>query len=89
MPVVGGHDYIISETGKIADVSPFTPDYKSMEIPLVDAAIQYEDPYNNKVYILVIHNALYVPTMTNILLPPFILRQAGIEVNNVPKIHTK
>ena len=30
MPVVGRHAYIISQTGKIADVSPFTPDYKSM-----------------------------------------------------------
>ena len=88
MPVVGRHAYIISETGKIADVSPFTPDYKSMEIPIVDAAIQYEDPYDGKVYILVIRNALYVPSMRNNLLPPFILRQAGIEVNDVPKIHT-
>ena len=26
--------------------------------------------------------------MKNNLLPPFILRQAGIEVNDVPKIHT-
>jgi hypothetical protein len=88
MPVVGRHAYIISDTGKIADVSPFTPDYKSMEIPIVDAAVQYEDPYDGKEYILVIRNALYVPSMKNNLLPPFILRQAGIEVNDVPKIHT-
>jgi hypothetical protein len=88
MPVIGRHAYIISETGKIADVSPFTPDYKSMEIPIVDAAVQYEDPYNGKTYILVIRNALYIPSMRNNLLPPFILHQAGIEVNDVPKIHT-
>ena len=31
MPVVGRHAYIISKTGKTADVSPFTPDYKSMK----------------------------------------------------------
>jgi hypothetical protein len=48
MPVVGRHAYIISDTGKIADVSPFTPDYQSMEIPIVDAAVQYEDPYDGK-----------------------------------------
>ena len=70
--------YIISDTGKIADVSPFMPDYKSMEIPIVDAAIQYEDPYDGKEYILVIRNALYVPSMKNNLPPPFILCQAGI-----------
>jgi hypothetical protein len=44
MPVVERHTYIISDTEKIADVSPFTPDYKSMEVPIVDAAVQYEDP---------------------------------------------
>jgi hypothetical protein len=88
MPVVGRHAYVISDTGKIADVSPFTPDYKSMEIPIVDAAVQYEEPYDGKQYILVIRNALHVPSMRNNLLPPFILRQAGIEVNDVPKIHT-
>ena len=32
MPVVGRHAYVISDTGIIADVSPFTPDYNSMKI---------------------------------------------------------
>eukprot|EP00957_Ditylum_brightwellii_P185696 14138468-Ditylum_brightwellii.AAC.1 len=46
MPVVGRHAYVISDTGRIADVSPFTPDYSSMEIKIVDAVIQYDCPYN-------------------------------------------
>jgi hypothetical protein len=41
MPVVGRNAYIISDTGRIADVNPFTPDYDSMQIPIVDAAVQY------------------------------------------------
>ncbi len=32
MPVVGRHAYIISDTGRMADVSPFTPDYASMQL---------------------------------------------------------
>ena len=27
MPVIGRHAYVLAETGKTVDVSPFTPDY--------------------------------------------------------------
>jgi hypothetical protein len=86
MPVVGQNAYIISDTGRVADVSPFTPDYASMQIRIVDAAVQYDCPYDGESYILVIRNMLYVPSMKNNLLPPFILRQAGIKLNDTPKI---
>ena len=36
---------------------------------------------------LVIRDALYVPSMTNHLIPPLIMREAGITVNDTPKIH--
>jgi hypothetical protein len=39
MPVVGRNAYIISDTGRVADVNPFTPGYDSMTIPIVDAAV--------------------------------------------------
>ena len=87
MPVVGRHAYVISDTGKLADVSPFTPDYASMQIRVVDAAVQYDCQYTGKSYILVIRNALHVPAMKHNLLPPFILREAGIVVQETPKIH--
>ena len=87
MPVVGKHAYIIAETGKKVDVSPFTPDYKPLTVPLVDAMIKYDNPYNGKSCILVLCNALYVPSMDNNLIPPFMLRKMGVTVNDVPKIH--
>jgi hypothetical protein len=88
MPVVGKNAYIISDTGRVADVNPFTPDYDSMMIPIVDAAVLYECPYDGQLYILVIRNALHVPSMQNNLLPPFVLREAGIRVKDTPKIQT-
>jgi hypothetical protein len=88
MPVVGRNAYIISDTGRIADVNPFTPDYDSMQIPIVDAAVQYECPYDGQSYIFVIRNALHVPSMRNNLIPPFVMREAGIRVNDTPKIQT-
>ena len=98
MPVVGKHAYIIAETGKKVDVSPFTPDYKPLTVPLVDAMVKYDDPYNGKTYILVLRNVLYVPLMDNNLIPPFMLmdnnlippfmlREMGVTVNDIPKIH--
>ena len=87
MPVVGKHAYIISETGKKVDVSPFTPDYKPLTVPLVDAMVKYDNPYDGKTYILVLRNALHVPSMDHNLIPPFMLREIGVTVNDVPKIH--
>ena len=87
MPVVGKHAYIVAETGKKVDVSPFTPDYKPLTVPLVDATLKYDNPYNGKSYILVLWNALYVLSMDNNLIPPFMLREMGVTVNDIPKIH--
>ena len=89
MPVVGRNCYILSELGKYVDVSPFTPAYKALRAPMVDAVIQYDSPYDGKSYMLVIRNALHVPSMMNNLLPPFMLREAGVEVNDKAKIHTQ
>ena len=87
MPVVGKRAYIIAETGKKVDVSPFTPDYQPLMVPLVDAMVRYNNPYNGKSYILVLQNALSVPSMDNNLIPPFMLRKMGVTMNDVPKIH--
>jgi hypothetical protein len=68
-------------------VSPFTPDYESMQIRVVDAAVQYDCPHTGTKDILVIRNALLVPSMKHNLLPPFILREAGLMVKDTPKLH--
>ena len=86
MPVVGRNSYVISNSGKTADVNAFTPDHAPLTIPIVDAAIQYDSPYDGKSYILIIRNALYVESMVNNLIPPFIMRESGIQVNDTPKI---
>jgi hypothetical protein len=54
MPVVGRNAHVISDTGKVADVSPFTPDYEAMQIRVVDAAVKYDCQYTGTTYILVI-----------------------------------
>ena len=87
MPVIGRNAYILSKIGETVDVAPFTPDYKPISVELFDAALKYECPYSDKVKILIIRRGLHVPSMTHNLLPPFMLREAGIQINEVPKIH--
>eukprot|EP00957_Ditylum_brightwellii_P176397 13432598-Ditylum_brightwellii.AAC.1 len=79
MPVVGRHAYVISDTGRVADVSPFTPDYNFLKIKIVDAAIQYDCPYTGTSHILVVRYALHVPSIQNNLILPFIMQEIGIE----------
>ena len=87
MPVIGRNAYILSKIGETVDVAPFTPDYKPISVELVDAALKYEFPYIGEVKILIIRRGLYVPSMTHNLLPPFMLGEAGIHINEVLKIH--
>ena len=87
MSVVGKHAYVVSESGRVAEVSPFTPDYTPMVIPIVDAAIMYVDSVTGVEYILILRNVLHVPSMENNLITPFILREQGIIVNDKAKLH--
>jgi hypothetical protein len=89
MVVCGKHCYVIRDTGRRADVNAFTPEMQANDIRIIDAAVLYECPYSRKEYVLVLMNALHVPAMDNNLLPPFIAREAGITVNDVPKIHVQ
>jgi hypothetical protein len=49
----------------------------------------YECPFSGKEYTLLVRNALHVPAMENNLIPPFIMREAGITVNDTPKIQVR
>ncbi len=42
-----------------------------------------------KTYLLTFKNALYVPSISHNLIPPFIMRAAVLIVNDVPRIHTR
>ena len=89
MVLLGRDTYVFDGIqGKTCNVQPFDPSIGTAKsIPIVDGAIAYECQYTHKVYILILRNALYLDTLNHSLLPPFILREAGIDVNDVPKIH--
>ena len=81
--------YIISRSGQVAEVNAFAKECGVLQIPIIDAAIVFEDPYNGNIYFVEMRNALYVESMDHHLIPPFIMREAGLIVNDVAKIHCK
>ena len=88
MIVLGKECYIISRSGRYAEVNAFSQEVGRIEnVPIIDAAVAYDCPFTNVTYILIARNVLYVPSMAHNLIPPFILREAGIEVNDTAKIH--
>ena len=87
MPVVGREAQVVEQSGRTVEVSPFTPDYKPIKVEVVNAIIQYDSPLDGKEYILVVQNAFRVPSMSNNLIPPFIMHGNGIMVNESAKIH--
>ena len=69
------------------NVGPFTDKLdKLSNVPVVDCIVAHECPYTRSTYSLAKYNALYIPEMTENLVPPFALRRQGNIVNNIPKI---
>ena len=90
MVVLGKDAFIFESTGRTCNVEPFPSDLGVAEnIPIVDATIANDCDLTHETYILIIRNALHIPSMIHNLLPPFILRQAGLTVNDTAKIHCK
>ena len=90
MCVLGRHAYIFEKSGKTCNVNPFMDGLGvAKDVPIVDGAIAYDCPYSRNTYILLVRNALSIPSMENNLIPPFIMREGGVIVNDVPKFQCK
>ena len=88
MVVVGKQAFVFSHSGQYANVQAFADEVKGLQkVPIVDAVIAYDCPSSGETYLLVVRNVLCVPTMEINLIPPFILREAGLILNDIPKIH--
>ena len=86
MMTVGRRCQIIQYTGHHATVHGFTDDLSALDkVPIVDVLLAYDDEYTSKTYLLVARNALYIPTNDNNLIPPFLMREAGLVVDETPK----
>ena len=89
MIVIGKHCHIISKSGLTADVTTCSQEFGCiLELSIVDTLIVHKFPYAAKLYFLVARKGLYVESMNHNLIPRFILRESGLEVNDRAKIHS-
>ena len=90
MCVMGKHCYLLTEvsTARTVNVGAFSNFAGGLnDVPIVNALLAYNCERTNQVYLLVFKNVLYIESMDDNLIPPFILRETGITVNNTAKIH--
>ncbi len=86
MAVAGSNCTIIATSGCYANVTPFSSNLSTMDmVEIRDASIAYDDPILYVTYLLVMRNALLIPTMNHNLIPSFLLREAGLFVDKTPK----
>ena len=82
---VGKNVLIISDYDRPVDVTGYDPDGPKKEARTVSAALAYIDPATGKLRILVLHQAIYIPTLEHNLLSTMQMRMNDIIVNDVPK----
>ena len=89
-PVLGKTAVIIRKTGRTISVKGFSDELgRALSVPVIDGAIAYDDEFSGETHILIVRNALHLPSMNNHLIPPFMMRLAGIRVNECAKFLAK
>ena len=90
MCVLGKHCYLLTklETAQTVSVGVFSKSARDLNnVPIVDTMLANDCERTNQVYLLVLRNALYIESMDDNLIPPFILQEDGITVDKRVKIH--
>ena len=84
--VVGKNAFIVRQLNKKVNVTGFDPSLGQLhDLDLVSAALAYDHPETGETVILMVHQAVHVPMMTNDLLCPMQMRVNDIAVQECPK----
>ena len=84
--VVGRNALIVQDFNRPVDVSGYDPGLGTKRnLRTVSGALAYDDPTNGNTVILVIHQAIHIPTMHHNLLTPMQLRMNDIRVRDIPR----
>lgn len=86
MAVFGRGCTVVNDTGLHCNITPFSGDLPGMKmVSIKDVAVAYDDPYTLQTFLMVAKNVLHVPSMSHNLIPPFLMREALLRVNEEPK----
>ena len=89
-PVLGKSAVIIKKTDRRVSVRGFADEIgKTISVPVVDGVLAYDCEFTGETVLMIIRNALHVPSMNNHLIPPFMMRLAGLDVNECAKFLAK
>ena len=81
---------IIKKTDRRVSVRGFADEIgRPISVPVVDGVLAYDCEFTGETRLLIIRNALHVPSMNNHLIPPFMMRLAGLDVNECAKFLAK
>lgn len=83
--VVGVNAYVLERTGRTVSVSGFTDELGTTLLNVVHATVVYDCDQAGHSYVLIMYNVLHVPPMECSLINPFMMRLAGIVVDECPK----
>ena len=85
--VAGANCCILQYTGKECDVSPYCYDYEDIKcVPIVHAEAAWQSPETGQIYILVLHEALWMgDTLYHTLVNPNKLRLYGTRFQDIPR----
>ena len=87
--VVGKEALIVHDFDRTVNVSGFDESLGTVKgLKTVSAAVAYDDPITGRPVILVIHQAILVPSLEHNLLCPMQMRLNDVEVSEIPKFLT-
>ena len=86
MVVAGSECVVFDDTNKTCTVNSFSESAGRLDnIRIVDTVMAYDCPFRSKTYLLLMRNVLHISELPLNLLPPFIMREGGIIVDECPK----
>ena len=87
--VVGKHALIIADFDRPVNVTGFNNKISTLQAKTVSAVVAYDDPMTGETIILIIHQAIYIPSMENNLLCPMQMRLNDVKISEIPKFLTE
>ena len=85
----GSESAVVHKTQHHIEVRPFLDEFGAIDkVPIVTAAIAYDDPKTGHTFVLFFPQALYFESLRHNLLCPMQLRDNGVAVHETPLLYT-
>ncbi len=87
--VVGSNVLVVHDHECYVDVYGYDSKSRHKNVTTMDAAVAFDNPHTGDMSVLLINQAILIPSMKNILLCPMQCHLNGVSINDVPKFLMK